>query len=452
MQLFAHDEVSIASFRVGLHAGFGAGETTIGLAPLGEMRADTHDAPLRVGATLTDVNIARLTDDLRSKSTGEIAEDVERGARDRLRPFALRTLAVATLGALVTGVAVFRRRWRSTVIAGVTALVVVGGSLAATWRTFRPDAFAEPTFVGTLRLAPQLLGPANEITERLDAFRANVERIVGGAARAYAALEPQTIGGTGDLRVLHISDVHLNTIGMDFAVELASGFDVDLVIDTGDLTSYGTSVEEAIASQIPRFRRPYVFVRGNHDAPSVAARVDATKNGRVLEHEAKTVEGLRIYGAPHPAFTENQQEDVDSEELAERAREATDDLTEAVLGLRRRPDVVAVHDDRMAEGLGGVVPVVVSGHFHRSRAQTLDGTVFLRAGSTGGAGVNMFTEAEPVPLSAEVLYFDEEPTPRLVAYDLIEQSPTTGRLTIQRHVVGDEGAPISPSRTDDRAR
>jgi predicted phosphodiesterase len=230
-----------------------------------------------------------------------------------------------------------------------------------------------------------------------------------------------------------MSDVHLNTIGMDFALELARGFDVDLVVDTGDLTSYGTSLEEAIVTQIPRFRDPYIFVRGNHDPPTVARRVARTKNGRVLDGDTTTVKGLRIFGVAHPAFTEDQQDDVDSEELAERATAIAGEIADDVAELDEIPDIVAVHDDRMAAELAGRVPLVLSGHFHRARAQMVDATLFLRAGSTGGAGVNMFSAVTPVPLSAEVLYFDSKR--KLVAYDLIEQSPTTGRLTIQRHVV-----------------
>ncbi|MGH7856500.1 MAG: hypothetical protein ACREQY_04150, partial [Candidatus Binatia bacterium] len=68
------------------------------------------------------------------------------------------------------------------------------------------------------------------------------------------------------------------------------------------------------------------------------------------------------------------------------------------------------------------------------RAAMVDSTVFLRAGSTGGAGVNMFEGDEPVPLSATVLYFDRE-TQDLIAYDLVQQSPATGRLIIQRRLV-----------------
>ena len=437
LRSFGSRTETIGPFTTTIASSFGAGETEIALPPVGEVHLDTHDSPIHVRASVADVDIEGLAAQLEDGSIEQIANDIETEARTRIAPLALRTLGIATLGSLVAGALVFRRRWRLAALSMATGLLVTGVSLGVAWRTFNTDAFAAPRFEGTLRLAPRLLGPAHEVTERLDEFRANLERIVGGAVQAYSAIEPQTIGGGNEIRVLHISDVHLNTLGLDFAVELARGFDVDLVIDTGDLTSYGTPVEEAIASQIPRFRRPYVFVRGNHDPPAVGRRVDATRNGRTLEGRAARIGGLRIFGAPHPVFTEDQTEDVDSDALEQGARDASDGLAAAVDELDVSVDLVAVHDDRMAGELAGDVPVVLSGHFHRSRASTVDGTLYLRAGSTGGAGVNMFGRRGPVPLSATVLYFERGDEPELIAYDLIEQSPTTGRLTIQRHLVAD---------------
>jgi len=61
--------------------------------------------------------------------------------------------------------------------------------------------------------------------------------------------------------------------------------------------------------------------------------------------------------------------------------------------------------------------------------------VFLRIGTTGGNGAGIFRGLD-IPFSAEVLYFSTEPEDGLLAYDVIEQSPDTGSLTVTRHVVG----------------
>ena len=102
----------------------------------------------------------------------------------------------------------------------------------------------------------------------------------------------------------------------------------------------------------------------------------------------------------------------------------------------------------MAEAVTGYVLLVISGHFHVPSVGVTDGTLYLRIGSTGGAGANVFTTQAGVPLSAEILHFDpgtDGALPRLVAYDLITQSPSTGSLTIQRHLVADEFGTLTPS-------
>ena len=109
------------------------------------------------------------------------------------------------------------------------------------------------------------------------------------------------------------------------------------------------------------------------------------------------------------------------------------------------PDVVAVHDDRMAEALAGRVPLVLSGHFHEEGERVDHGTLYLRAGSTGGSGFNVFTEPGGIPLSAEVLYFVRGPEPGLIAYDVIDQSPESGSLTVDRHVIEEDFGELVPS-------
>ena len=111
------------------------------------------------------------------------------------------------------------------------------------------------------------------------------------------------------------------------------------------------------------------------------------------------------------------------------------------------PDIVLVHDDRMADEIAGLVPLVLSGHFHETRDEVRDGTVFLRVGTTGGAGPTGFTAEGDVPFSAEVLYFqpNDEGRMRLVAWDVVTQFPETGSLEIARHLASDVGVSPSPS-------
>lgn len=447
MAIAGSQTTEMGPFGIRLEGSFGPGETVVDLPPFGRITADTHTAPLRLEATLQDVDVHGLSDTLEDTSTDELAAAVEARARSSLRPFALRILGVAAAGALALGLLVHRRDLRRVGAAVAAAVIVVGGMQLVAWRTYRPEAFAEPTFSGSLELAPRLVGDVRQVTRRIDEFRTELERIVNGAVRTYTALEPGALGDGEDvIRVLHVSDIHLSPLGVEFAVEIARGFDVDLIVDTGDLTSYGTPVEEAILSEIPRFERPYVFVRGNHDSMALQRAMEDIPNAVVLDGRAARVEGLLVYGLGHPAFTEDKTTPLDHPELVAIAEGAGERIRDDLEELSRPPDVVAVHDERMARGLAGRVPVVISGHFHDPLTGIREGTLYLRVGSTGGAGVNIFSEEGGVPLSAQILTFRASGPPELVAYDRIEQSPTAGNLTVRRHRVAELGRGADPEQ------
>ncbi len=436
--LLARDEVPMGPFRVEVRAGFGRGVTDIGLPPFGRLLADTHTSPLGISATLMDVGVERLGDVVARVGTDGLVRQVERDALAEVRRLATRLIVVSLIGALVLGVLVFRTRWRQVVAACVTAAVAVLGVEALALATYRPAAFTEPTYTGSLGPAARLIGPVREATDRIEDFRAGLEVLIEGTTRAYTSIQGQPSVGDDVIRVLHISDVHASPLGMDFAREVATSFDVDVVIDTGDLTSFGTTLENLIVTRIPELGRPYVFVRGNHDPMSLVSDVDATSNGVVLDGREVEILGLSVYGRGHPAFTPSgSSEGIDPDAFEEEARAAATQVAEDLAELDEPPDIVAVHDDRMVEALAGQIPLVISGHFHETRARVIDGTLFLRIGTTGGNGAGTFRGLD-VPFSAEILYLSREPADGLVAYDVIEQSPDTGSLTVTRHLVSEE--------------
>jgi predicted phosphodiesterase len=445
MFVLARSTVPMGPFRVQLVSTFGRGVTVIGLPPFGRLTADTHRAPIHFTATVREVDVRRLTNTIRSGGIDRLARMVRREALRQVYPFALRLLAAALLGAGILALLAFRNHWKAVAIAVVSALVAVAGSETVAWITYRPAALLNPTFSGSLALAPRLIGPARTAIDRIDKFTAELTRVLEGAARVYTSIQASPVGQGQEIKVLHISDIHLSPLGMEFAQEVASAFDVDLVVDTGDITSFGTPVEQLILSEIASFSRPYVFVRGNHDSLELQEAMRRIPNAIVLNGQTKVVKGLTVYGRGDPVFTPDKTSAVDDEEIAERVRAAGPGILFDVTRLPQAPDLVAVHDDRMTEAVAGYVAVVVSGHFHEPSARVDHGTVYLRVGSTGGAGANVFTEIGGIPLSAEVLYFSREAPHTLVAYDLIEQSPESGSLTVRRHLIEEEFGPLAPS-------
>lgn len=429
-------DYTVGPFRVEMFARPGLGHTEIAVPPLGRLDANTHLGPIRLTATLREVGPTEVSEFVQHRGIHGLARQVEEEGLAALQIHGWRSLGVAVLGALGLGLLIFRLRWRRVVAAGLSGAVLFGGSATLAWTTYRPEAFATPTYTGSLALAPQLIGPIREATGRIEDFRIELQRLVAGAVGAYTQIA-ETVPETGTaVSLLHISDIHSSPLGMDFAQRLAQAFRIDLVVDTGDLTSFGSPPEQFITTRIRGFEVPYVFVPGNHDSPATSTSVGAQPNGIVLDGAAQEVGGLTIYGAGHPVFTPDPTVDVTDREFADAARTAGEAVAEDVAALDPPADIVAVHDDRMAEASAGLAPLVISGHFHQPEARLENGTVFLRVGTTGAGGLDTFTRPEPIPLSAQILYFDGDPL-RLVAWDLVTLIPITRDLSVSRHHISE---------------
>jgi predicted phosphodiesterase len=451
LQAFGRTSIDAGPFQIQLEADFGRGVTDISLPPLGRIRADTHTAPLHLRASLREVDVEDLREGVR-RGLDSVAAEVERTTIDAADRFAVLVVLVGLGGALALGLIAYRTRWRSVLRATVAGLLAVLGSVVFTVASFDTAAFQSPSYTGSLELVPQLFGPIEGAIERVGYFREQLRRVVAGAARAYDAVEANPLGRGGEIRVLHISDIHLSTLGMGFARELARSFDVDLVLDTGDTGSFGTPGDELILSEIPSFDRPYVFIRGSHDSIGFQTAVAQLPNAVVLDGSAQDVAGVTIYGLGDPYFVQARGAPVDDEQILELVQAAGPVIQEDLEAMTRPPDIVAVHDHRMADALAGQVPLVISGHFHRNHVEVIDGTIFLEVGTTGGAGPTGVTAEGGVPFSAEVLYFGpaSEGGVRLVAWDLVMQFPETGALQIERHLASEvlEGSPTpTPSAT-----
>ena len=386
LHAFGNANTTLGPFRLRFDAVIGRPVTEIRLPPLGRVVARTHAAPLHLAVTLDDVAVQQLPRLLESRTLADLVNETMDGLPGALLGFAFKVAGLAVLSALLMGLLVFRRI-RPALVATATALIFVSASGLAAWATYRPQALLTPTFSGSLRMAPGLVGPVRGAAQRIEALRAELSDIIQGTLRVYEGINPRAGGADSEIRVLHISDIHLSPLGMDFARELADAFDVDVVIDTGDLTSFGTPIEQVILVAIPAFRRPYVFVRGNHDSPALQDEMSRIPNAMVLDGQTRVVAGLTIYGLGDPVFTPNKQAALNDEEVRVAVGQAAGRIALDLAQLPRPPDIVAVHDERMADPIAGTMPLVVSGHFHQTADRTANGTLFLRIASTGGSGV-----------------------------------------------------------------
>lgn len=417
--------------RVRTTARLGGGNTAVLIPPLGQISAHTHATPVTFGIELVQLDLPRLgvavsTDEGRDVLRAGIQRDLAGTLR---RTGVLLVIAGTIIGAL-TGALMPYRKWKYILASAAGGFVVVSTLLGFALVTFDPKGWEEPKFTGTLARAPDMLEAVNRDLGSLDNLRDRFEVASQRISDLVALLaEPLDDPAGGTKAILHVSDIHSNPLGVEITRQLAQQFDVSAVIDTGDLTSFGNPVEGRIGDLIDGFPMPYVFIPGNHDSTANRVEVGRIEEVDLLDRETTTVGGLDVLGWADPTFTASNEITTEEgnaarEEEAALVAEAVEELT---------PDVLAVHDERLAEASYGNVPLVISGHTHERDLRIEEGTIQLVVGSTGATGLGSFTSETALPFEAQVIYFrDGLPS----AVDYVSFKSLGSEFDIQREVLG----------------
>jgi predicted phosphodiesterase len=475
--LLAHTNINVGPFRaeMSISPSF-LGGTEVDIPPLGSLHLDSHDGPIHLKVDLGSLDQSRtealIDDPTAISSAGENAVDDVRTGVLRL---GVRTLGIAVLSALFLAALIFRNV-RRVAAAGVTALVVTAGSLGLAAGTLRPESIAEPRYEGLLVNAPAVVGDARRIADNYGRYADQLQQIVSNVSRLYTTVSTlpvyQPAGNT--TRILHVSDLHLNPSSWGLIRTVVQTFDIDAVVDTGDMVDWGSAAETSYASSIPSVGVPYIYVRGNHDSTAIQAAVTRQRGAVVLDNQITTIDGLTIAGIGDPEFTPDKTTTEQPADTADAADSplfnAGEQLATTVRAHGTRVDLAMVHDPAMALPLSGMVPLVLAGHLHHREvstlaaptpdpsasaapapsgaagAQTPMSTSLMIEGSTGGAGLRGLEKDKPTPLTLSVLYFDENHD--LKAYDDIELGGTgQSNVEMQRNVVGakDDPPTITPS-------
>ncbi|MDP9420881.1 MAG: metallophosphoesterase family protein [Actinomycetota bacterium] len=405
------------------------GRTQLGLPPLGAISAVTHDTPLAVDVRVEELDMERVQEllgrpDAETWLRRSLSSDIEPLVRRFARQAVLTSLVVGILvGAVLPG-----RRWSWLVAGAAGGVVAVSALLAQTWSTYDEEAFRNPRFEGSLQRAPEILRSVQKHVEGFDDIRGRVGILSQQVANLYRATVLSPEGGEDDVSILHVSDIHLNPLAVEVVRQLASQFQVDAVLDTGDLTSFGFPLEARIGNLIAGIPVPYYLTPGNHDSDEVREALAAVPNVTVLAGSVVDIGGVRVLGVADPTFTADNRVGT-AEATAEKRRQAS---VVGRLVAAQRPDVLALHDPVLAEAAAGSVPLVVAGHGHERSNDERDGTRFLTVGSTGATGLGSFTVATQLDYEAEVLHFSGG---RLVAVDYVSLGGIGGSFRIDRTVI-----------------
>ena len=452
LQVGGHDEEAIGPFRVGLSAQPALrGDSQLQIPPLGSITVDSHDGPVRLVARIDGLDEAKtkaLISD--PKRIDQASVDAAHDVRTALLRLAIRAALAAIVGAMVLGLVMFRSLWR-TLAAGGVALALVAGTGALAAVTWNPESIREPRYEGLLTNVPAVVGDARNIYARYGEYRGELVRILTNMSRVYTNVStlPNYQPDPSTIRVLHVTDLHLNPTSYSVIGTLVDQFQVNMVIDTGDLTDWGSTQENTYVKGIGKLGVPYVFIRGNHDSVRTAAAVRAQPNAIVLENQVRVVDGLTIAGNGSPRFTPDKSEgDTAKDEAAARpAGVALADTVAEWNATHTHPvDVMLVHEPVAAEPLKDSGPLILAGHLHRREVKKLDDDTTLRVeGSTGARGLRGLGEKNPTTLQMSVLYFSPEGV--LQAYDEITVSGAgQSEVELKRTIVKKPTAPKTGPR------
>ncbi|MEU6221323.1 metallophosphoesterase [Streptomyces sp. NPDC047022] len=430
-----------------------SGGTKINVSPLGTLELSSHQAPVRLDVNVDQLDPGRaqaLVDhpERFSDLQGEITHDVEHGTLD----LAVRSCIAVVAGATALGLAVYRRP-RRALAAGGLAFTLLAASGATAYATWNPESVLEPKFSGLLSSAPAVVGNARSIVTEFDVYQKELARLVTNVTKLYdvtstlPAYEPDPT----TIRVLHVSDIHLNPASWKIIASLVEQYRINVIVDSGDTMDHGTAAENGFLDPIAGLGAPYIWVRGNHDSRVTQHYLEHLKNVHVLDDgRAVTVAGLRFAGIGDPQFTPDRSitPGGDRAEVLAGARLAAALNDQKAAGTP--VDIAIAHEPTAARETDGEVPLVLAGHLHHEGTEIMKyGTRLRIEGSTGGSGLRAVEHEYPAPIEASVLYLDRR-TRRLQAWDEIRLGglgETTAEVT--RHLAEDNqpGSHPSPGAT-----
>jgi predicted MPP superfamily phosphohydrolase len=360
---------------------------------------------------------------------------------------------------------------RYRALEGGVALLVTAAVAGYGVLTYNPDWVRESRLTGTLAAAQlfpaQLSAYYSQQSKALDVLGS----VVGIQAALQARIESDQTPQTA-LRIMYVSDLHL-AANWPLVGQYATNYDVDLIVDTGDESEFGTR-EELTASYLDGIRAvtattPMLWIAGNHDSPAtveimrtvpgvtVLGTKTATADGYgvtagVVQVYGLTIAGLSdprvygasgVYGADDPSVVDPLERAAVRAAVGQpRAQDGTASsapadgtaTTATASGDPDPVDVFAIHEPVAAEALRdelpGLIRQTVSGHVHAQNdsadIQDGDAAIDLVEGSTGAGGLDNIvrgTDRPPIEFSIESVGEDCQFT-RVIRFSIQSAAPT----------------------------
>lgn len=413
------------------------GVTQIEIPPLGLVRAHTHRTPVQLTVRLNSLNLEGIQELLENNpGREEIFRRVEINLRREARLYVGQLVLTAGIAGALAAFLLRSAKLMDYLKGVLASIVVVGMLLTSTYYDYDTDQFANPEYEGVLKAAPWMIGIAEEAIVKIDTLGNRLQLVARNLNELYRQIENlrplQTTGG--NIKVLHVSDIHNNPAAIQFIRRMAELFAVNLIIDTGDISDFGTPLEGLLLDRIKDLNVPYLFIAGNHDSPEIISRLKKLQNSVIVAGLSPVeVSGLKIMGFHDPASGTSAIFPPPPGVVDEHLSSIKEKINEEIKNSDRPLDIIAVHSPDFARPLAGSAPVLVYGHNHQFGVSTLNGSVMINAGTSGASGLGTLQEVTRRPYSVMLLHFDKNNIgTRLLAVDSIQIDSVTTEFSMQR--------------------
>lgn len=422
------------------------GRLTMPLGPIGDLTWTTHTGPFNIEASF---HIGGSASSLPSPAE---FRDLRLALLLRKVPWILMFGALG--GALIIVDGSWRHRARAMLIGAgaVVGAVAIAGAIAAF--TFDASRLADPRYRGAIKDAPRILQLLKEVQRDWSGVERNINRAVAGLQRLHTQVVTNVPATPQDTtRLLLISDIHNNPLGLLIAEELATRFEVDGILNAGDFTDRGTAPEGELFASFGDLGLPQVIAPGNHEDRATLERAKRIPDAIVFEpgNDLAEIAGITVIGAADPnAFF------IDSNPFNELAEERVPVLCEGLAARWAdvRPQVVLVHDPRLGECAAerareeGAILVFAWGHLHAPAYEQRGTMISVSPGSSGAAG---FKSDVVLPYGFSLLEFDRTSGEPISICNFLFVDPSTLEQSTCHIVAGrlepEPEEPASPTPT-----
>ncbi|QZN87199.1 metallophosphoesterase [Cellulomonas sp. C5510] len=244
---------------------------------------------------------------------------------------------------------------------------------------------------------------------------------VASASPASPAPSPSEDPDAEPITLLVVSDLHCNVGMAPLITSMAEMSGAQIVLDAGDTTMNGTSVEQYCVSTFARAIPDgvdLITAPGNHDSAETTAQY-ARAGATVLDGGVIEARGLRILGDHDPKATRLIVEQTQDESYADVGARLSQVACDDDAGV----DLVLFHNPRSAPAMlaDGCVPALVSGHMHtRTDPEQVGEGIRYISSSTAGAQENE-PRIGPLKGTAEMTLLRWDPdSRRILDWQLVE--------------------------------